>query len=468
MKESQLVYLFKSLNKKEIRDLSKWLRSPFFNQREDVIQLFEYLRTNAHKKGGKLDKETVFVALWKGEKYEDAKVRYAMSFLFKQIKDYLTYVEWQNEPVAPKSAKARALWQHNQDAAYQKEIEQLTVQLSEEENFTYLQHFHVYQLNLEKYRNSLKKSRTKAANLQEVSDALTTFYICETMRVASLMITHKTVNTQVEYSSQMLEEVLRKAVLPPFVDLPEISIYYNIYRALTETDIPIYFKNLKTLITTYWQRFAQIEMRDIYLLAINYCIKKLNNGQPEFIREALDLYEVGLEKGIFLENGELSRFTYKNALSLYLYLKEFEAAKDFLETNKKYLPVKQRHNIYLYNLTVYHFKKQEYPTVMELLKEVRFRDVLYNLDARRMLLRAYFETEAFDALESLLDSFQTYIRRRYDLGYHKEMYVNLIKFMRRLLTIGYKKSALKILYEEVAATTAVIDKEWLLEKIEEW
>ena len=468
MKESQLLSLFNSLNKKEIRDLNKWLKSPFFNQREDVIQLFDYLKSNAKKVDRNLDKETVFASLWKDELYEDTKIRYAMSFLFNQIKDYLTYIEWQEEPVAPKSAKARALWHHNQEAPYQKEMEQLTTQLSEEQNFTNLQHFHVYQLNLEKYRSSLKKSRTNAGNLQEVSDALTTFYICETMRVASLMVTHKTVNTQVEYSTQMLEEVLQKAVLPPFVDLPEISIYYNIYRALTETDNPIYFKNLKELITTHWQRFAPIEMRDIYLLAINYCIKKLNSGQPEFIREALDLYKVGLEKGIFLDNGELSRFTYNNALALYLYLKEFEAAKEFLERYKKHLHNKQRHNIYLYNLTIYHFKKQEYQTVMKLLQEVRFRDVLYNLDARRMLLRAYFESEAFDALESLLDSFQTYIRRRYDLGYHREMYVNLIRFMRRLLTIGYKKEALVALYAEVEGTTAVVDKVWLLEKIKAW
>jgi len=468
MKESQLLSLFNSLNKKEIRDLSKWLQSPFFNQRADVIQLFDYLRSNAKKKDGSLEKQRIFAVLWKNEVYEDTKIRYVMSFLFKQIKSYLTYIEWQNEPVAPKSARVRALWQHNQEASYQKEMEQLSLQLSEEQNFTYLQHFHVYQLNLEKYRSSLKKSRTNAGNLQEVSDALTTFYICETMRVASLMVTHKTVNTQVEYSSQMLEEVLQKAVLPPFVDLPEIAIYYNIYRALTEVDNPIYFKNLKSLITTHWQRFAAIEMRDIYLLAINYCIKKLNGGQPEFIREALDLYKVGLEKGIFLDNGELSRFTYHNALTLYLYLKEFEAAKTFLERYKKHLPKKQRHNIYLYNLTVYHFKKQEYQMVMELLQEVRFRDVLYNLDARRMLLRAYFESEAFDTLESLLDSFQTYIRRRYDLGYHKEMYINLIRFMRKLLTTGYKKEALKALYEEVKGTTAVVDKVWLLEKIENW
>ena len=53
-----------------------------------------------------------------------------------------------------------------------------------------------------------------------------------------------------------------------------------------------------------------------------------------------------------------------------------------------------------------------------------------------MLLRIYFELGEYDALESLLDSFATYLRRQQDLGYHREHYRNLIHFVRRLLNIG--------------------------------
>ena len=42
MIKSQLVELLRSFDKKEIRDCRKWLNSPYHNQRQDVIDLFEY------------------------------------------------------------------------------------------------------------------------------------------------------------------------------------------------------------------------------------------------------------------------------------------------------------------------------------------------------------------------------------------------------------------------------------------
>ena len=103
--------------------------------------------------------------------------------------------------------------------------------------------------------------------------------------------------------------------------------------------------------------------------------------------------------------------------------------------------------------------------MMELLQQVQFRDVLYNLDTRRMLLRSYFEIGAFDALDSLLDSFMVFIRRRRDLGYHKENFKILIKFTKKLLAIEHQKQALIQLQDAVEQTSAVADKEWLIEKI---
>ncbi|MEM8907446.1 MAG: hypothetical protein AAGD05_06330, partial [Bacteroidota bacterium] len=240
------------------------------------------------------------------------------------------------------------------------------------------------------------------------------------------------------------------------------------YRALTVPENATYFTQLKTLITTHWQRFAVDEMRDLYLLAINYCIKKLNSGEAQFIREALDLYTVGLEKEILLEDGQLSRYTYNNILSLRLMLSEFDTARQFLEQYKMYLPRRSRRNVYLYNLTIYHFKKQEYQKVMELLQQVQFRDVLYNLDTRRMLLRSYFEMGAFEPLDSLLESFLIFIRRRGDLSYHKENFLNLIKFTKKLLLIGHEKKARIQLRKTVMGASAVADKQWLLEKIDNW
>jgi len=85
-----------------------------------------------------------------------------------------------------------------------------------------------------------------------------------------------------------------------------------------------------------------------------------------------------------------------------------------------------------------------------------------------MLLRMYFETGETDALESLLDSFETYIRRQKDLGYHGENYLNLIRLTRKLLqTPPGEKDARKKLTAEIASSKALAEREWLLEKIRE-
>ena len=46
MQKSVLTEIVRALDKKEIRELNKWLQSPAHNQRQDVVRLFEFLLKN--------------------------------------------------------------------------------------------------------------------------------------------------------------------------------------------------------------------------------------------------------------------------------------------------------------------------------------------------------------------------------------------------------------------------------------
>ena len=243
-------------------------------------------------------------------------------------------------------------------------------------------------------------------------------------------------------------------------------MYYYAFKALQDLANESDFEQLKQLINDNWPLFPTNEMRDIYLLAINFCIRKLNKGQRNYIREAFELYKSGFEREVLLEDGQLSRFTYKNVLMLAMGLEEWDWASHFLEAYKQYLPEHQRENIYTYNLAIYHFRKPDYDKAMRLLHTVELKDVLYALDARRMLLRMYYELEEYDALESLLDSFATYIRRQKDIGYHRENYLNLISFMKRILRSNlYDKTVKASLRAAAQQTEALAERNWLLAQL---
>ena len=167
------------------------------------------------------------------------------------------------------------------------------------------------------------------------------------------------------------------------------------------------------------------------------------------------------------EDGTISKYTYNNALTIALISGDFALAKDFLENYKNNLPAKERKNTYNYNLANFYFSKEEYESVLDLLQQVQFRDVLYNLHTRRMQMCAYYELREYKMPDSAPDSFQVFLSGRHDLGYHKLNYLNLVKFTRKLLAVRHLKEGKAELVSQIKNTKSLAYKEWLLKKSEE-
>ena len=108
----------------------------------------------------------------------------------------------------------------------------------------------------------------------------------------------------------------------------------------------------------------------------------------------------------------------------------------------------------------------DYAGTLELLRAVSFPDPMYNLESRKMLLKIYYEQEAFDALDSLLENLLNWLRRHGELGYHREMYRNLARFVRRLLHLPPDATGeFRRLEKKIADTPLVAERGWLLEKV---
>ena len=99
IKNSQLIGLFAALTKEELRELSKWLDSPFHNQRADVVLLFQYLKKHLHNEH-KLLPNIIWENIAPNVAYDNKLLRYTMSFLLQQLLDFLAYRQWARDPLA--------------------------------------------------------------------------------------------------------------------------------------------------------------------------------------------------------------------------------------------------------------------------------------------------------------------------------------------------------------------------------
>ncbi len=466
MNNSKLVKVFFSLSNKERKDFSLFVRSPYFNRREEVIKLFDYLLENKAYSEAFFGKERAWKYIYPGLRYKDNEMRYIMSFLLKTLKDFLIQRQLMENASYSKILLCRALRERGIDKLFEREIN-LAMEWQDKQPFRNAHyHFNNYLLHVERVEAyPSQKVRSQDPLLQKSIDELTQFYISDILRQSCSALSVQAM-MQKDYSLNFLNEVLDHVEENDYSDKPAIQIYFHGYKALSDLDDEKHFNNLKLLLEKHWAKFPAAESRSLYLLAINCCIKRANLGKAKYKWECFELYKSGLENKAILENGELSTFTFTNVSRLGLALKEFEWVAQFLNIFKTYLPTSERDNTYNYILALLYFQKQDYNNAMELLQKVNLKDVFNNLDARRMLLRIYYELGEFKALDSLLDSFKVYLGRQKNIGYHKDNYANLIRFVKKMLRTNLSdKEAKSKLVTEVEATSSVAEKSWLLEQL---
>ena len=178
-------------------------------------------------------------------------------------------------------------------------------------------------------------------------------------------------------------------------------------------------------------------------------------------------YSAALQSDVLLENGQLSRFAFKNIVALALRLGEFDWAEGFIEKYSSALDARHRRNYTDYNLAKLHHARRDYAKAMRMLHKVEYEDVFLNLDAKVLLLKIYFEQGETEALESFILSFQRFLQRKNkELGYHRENYLNTLHFASKLLTINeLDKLEKERLRSEITGAKALGEREWLLEKL---
>jgi hypothetical protein len=466
MQGSQLIQLTKSLSKRDFRELRKVVRSPYFNQREDVIQLYDYIEKVFSEKLPDFSKEKAYKKLFPNKKYDDVLMRQLMSYLLKVIEKYLITEGVLQDDLESQLQLTHALRFRNADKLFEKQLAQFSESIDNQGFKNAKYHYMKFQIRLADHNYRGEKKRTSELNLQSLSDELDYFYIAERMRYASLIHAHQAVtnhNYQQPLLINTLEYVKQMEEIPP-----SIFAYYHAYKTLTEPDNVDNFYNLRQIIIEKGNFFPERERKDLYVLATNYCIRRLNNGEKKYGLEALKLYRARMDNNVLLENGILPIYTYNNILMLALKAEEYEWAESFLNDNKQYLPEKERENIFNYNLALFYFRKgkEYYGEAMTLLQQVTLNEVLYNLDARRLLARIYFENNDFQALQSHIESSKIYLHRHKDIGYGHDSYVNFFRFLEKIQKINMRDTKAKeILRGEMTSTQLLAERDWLINKL---
>ena len=457
----KVIALLRTFTPNELREFYKYLQSPYLNNRPEAVRLFEVIRPMIRNGKEIPPREDLHASVFPGKPFEDGRLRSTMSFLNKNAIQFLTLRDFTEDKNIFSSRKAKVLAERGINKEARGALDQAGIAL---QNNPYRNAEHLesaYQLFLQAYRLKMSGAVDEELNLQALSDLLDTGYLSRKLWQSCFLLSRNIIAGS-EYDFGFLE-ILLENLGEEHLKTPSIAIYYYCYRSLTQPEDFSNFINFKNALLTHESYFPKDELRDLYILAVNFCIRQYNAGNQDFLPQQFDFYRKGFEQGFFLIEGELSRYTYQNAITVALVLEELNWVEQFIHDYRDLLPEEHRESMFAINKARLDYTKKEYGNALVALQRTRFRDIHLGLAARILQMKIYFELNEFDLLESHLSALKTFIQRKKELGYHRENYLNTLRFTRKLLEVNpFDKEKRAVLKQEIQDTKALAERDWLL------
>lgn len=463
MKDTLIYQTLMTFDKNELKKLRLFLQSPYFNQREDVIKLLDLY---TQKQLEISDRSVIFKAIYPKEKFQDYKLRHISSFLLELIEQFWAFENTKNQLATHNIVAAERYRKRGLDKHFLRIVEE-NKKLLADAPYKNAEHFFLQHDNLmQEYLYNISERRNTSLTLQNIASQLDNGYFALKLRQACAALTQQTVY-RTDYDLNMINEVIDTVEKHELYDIPAIGVYYFAYKYITIPNDDTYIYKFTDLLHHNALSFPAEEARDLYLLAINYCIKKHNEGTNTYLKLELDLYNEGLKNKILFTKGYISRFTFRNVVTLALTLSEYEWTADFLESQQQHIEPLHRIGTYNYCKARLAYEQKNYHEVFAALQQADYADVLITLAAKSLLLKVLYETDAHEALEAHLESMRLYIRRKGSiLTYHQQNYLNLIRFTKKMLKSQFQKTALIALKKDIEQEKSLAEKKWLLEMLE--
>ncbi len=464
MLSKKLISLFQTFSPAEHKRFRKYLLSPFFNENQTLIRLYDIVIQHLVEP---TDKEQIWKQINLGKVYNDTRFRKYCSDLGKHAERFLAYHQYESSLDTEKIYLLRSFNERNLNKHFSATERALRQWQNKSDHQDIQYHLSSFLLETEIDKFQIRHiQRTGKINLEQVDKNLDNFYLTQKLKNYCNALNYKNIinkDIEIRFVKVLSEELEDKIIDYP----PSVQIYYQVMLMLSNQENEAYFHHLRRLLNDYGKLFSLSELRDLYIFAQNYCISKINTGNRSFFRELFNIYDTLLREETIFNNGELLPWDLKNMVTVGIRIGEFDWIEELIKTHNHRLPSGFRDNAITFNLAVVHFHKKEYKKVIELLREVEYQDLFYALDGKWLLIKTYYELDELEAMEALLESFRIFLLRHRLISKTKQrQYLNTIRFVKKMNRLpGQSETEIEKLHKKVQEANDIAEKKWLLEKI---
>lgn len=444
MENSKLTAILRALSKDELKELEKFIASPYFATGRDCMPFFRVLKKSWPKfTGPGITKSAVYENLYPGKTYGDNKSKSILSTLSSELYgltlEFLTYSNLKNDERGKKLLLLRNLLDKKLYKQFEAVYNDTTSDDSLNENSerrgsagNFLESFRLNYIyneyawkrsDMEELYNGLLRSTNDA-----IAFALITAYkFIDTKDTASFTFNIKTGHTFADILLESLDnEKMLLALSKHYPELyPYISANHLVYMMnrnksdMNEESLSNYRK-LKDTLDKNMDAFGHREKYMLHQALENYMAIRLEQKQyeKENHMELFDIYKRSLEQGVYKVSKESSiePTVFRNILMTACDMNEFEWAEQFIEKYSGELPDEFAVSMKSHAYATLYFNKREFEKAMKHIVNIKYDYLRHKIDAKILQFKIFYELGDYEPAFNILDTTRHYISSSDDIS----------------------------------------------------
>lgn len=474
-----MIEYFKYLSKSEVEKFEQFVNSPYHNNSQRIIKLFDYLYSKYPDIEPKvINREAISSSVYPSEKYNDTNIRKLLSKFTAIFEKFLVQLEFENEERRNKTLLLRSLRVRSMNKRFEsnfKEISELQSKSFSKDDSHYENQFNLERENY--YFNFNKLKFTFASCLQSKSDVLDYHFIFSKLHTFNEMFNSQRISGKIlPYNKTFLNEIIsfieaNKRTIS--LKHPNIYIIYHQIMMSIYNDVK-YLNELFRYIKVNEKKFSKVQLSYYYYYLASYFMHEINKGQLKYFEEVFKIYKIMWNKDFFLIDNTLTDLDFNSIVNTGLAMKEFEWVEQFIDKYKNNIERTVAKDAYNMARAKIFFYKKDYNNVFPHLSNINYKDPNYYFNSKSLLGRVYYEMKNIDGVRYIIENLRQYLREKQTLT---REYIQVIstfnKYMMELIKLSEKKAANRksgqfVLRKELDNEKKFVShKSWFYEKINE-
>lgn len=468
MKNSQIYNALRSLTQNEFHEFGKFINSPYFNNRSEVIRFYDAVKKHYPDFNiKKVNEEMIFSKIYPKKIFNDVLLRKVFSLTTNLVADFLAISSFKENELEYNVKIADKLREKKLSVMFEKRskiIESLF------DTFPHTFAYYESKFNFTTLKNGYFLHTDEGKMIKGFQKEIDDFmeYFLSVSLLLYIRLSEWSKARSIKFDLKFYDEVLNHIKKYDYNNNPLINLYYNMLMLLN-TEEEKYFYELQQGRKNFENKLSPGDDYNAVITLMQYCYKKVQKGDSDFRRRQFEMVNIVLDKNM-LPPGNIEPYFFINSVRNAAFIREFEWCTNFIEKYKSQLNKERLSETVSFSNALLEFYKGNYDTALNCISAFNTERSTIKTEFRNIQLIIYYELNFTDMLYSLIDSYKHFLSRDKDIAEKtKEMCSDFIKMFVKLEKIKHDENseAAILLKNEVEKKPYFNMKEWFFLKLDE-